>query len=244
MPFGTPLWCATWPRGLYDSAVQGAQKNPRLMRGPATWVPAPTRAGLVGAGEMVSVLSRRDQVGADLSGLQELLIFGIKGIAAYAEHAQILGEEAESVYAFLAEALAYVAEETPTVEQLFALCMKCGEVNLKVMEILDGAHTKTYGHPVPTPVRVEPLKGKAILVSGHDLKDLEKLLQQTEGKGINIYTHGEMLPAHGYPGLKKYPHLVGNYGGAWQDQKIEFARFPRRHPHDHQLHPGAREELS
>jgi hydroxylamine reductase len=94
------------------------------------------------------------------------------------------------------------------------------------MELLDQAHTSAFGHPVPTPVRVEPVKGKCILVSGHDLKDLELLLQQTEGKGINIYTHGEMLPAHGYPGLKQYPHLVGNYGGAWQDQKDEFARFP------------------
>ncbi|HOS75792.1 MAG TPA: hydroxylamine reductase, partial [Verrucomicrobiota bacterium] len=97
---------------------------------------------------------------------------------------------------------------------------------LKVMEILDTAHTSTYGHPVPTPVRVEPLKGKAILVSGHDLKDLELLLQQTEGKGINVYTHGEMLPAHGYPKLKKYKHLAGNFGGAWQDQRDEFRAFP------------------
>jgi hydroxylamine reductase len=109
---------------------------------------------------------------------------------------------------------------------LFTLNLKCGEINLKVMEILDAAHTGAYGHPVPTPVRVEPVKGKAILVSGHDLKDLEILLQQTDGRGINIYTHGEMLPAHGYPDLKKYKHLAGNYGGAWQDQKIEFARFP------------------
>jgi hydroxylamine reductase len=99
-------------------------------------------------------------------------------------------------------------------------------VNLRVMELLDTANTGAYGHPVPTPVRVEPLKGKAILVSGHDLKDLELLLLQTEGKGINIYTHGEMLPAHGYPQLKKYRHLAGNYGGAWQDQKVEFAKFP------------------
>src|SRR3569833_4638966 len=93
------------------------------------------------------------------------------------------------------------------------------------MELLDAAHTTTFGHPVPTPVRVEPLKCKAILISGHDLKDLEKLLKQTEGKGINVYTHGELLPAHGYPALKKYKHLAGNYGGAWQDQRVEFAKF-------------------
>jgi hydroxylamine reductase len=104
--------------------------------------------------------------------------------------------------------------------------LKCGEVNLKVMGLLDAANTGAYGNPVPTPVRIEPVKGKAILISGHDLKDLAELLKQTEGKGINIYTHGEMLPAHGYPELKKYKHLVGNYGGAWQDQRKEFDAFP------------------
>jgi len=138
----------------------------------------------------------------------------------------ILGKEDDGIYAFFAEALDYLTVPQPTVEQLFALCMKCGEVNLKVMEVLDAANTGAYGHPVPTPVRVTPKKGKAILVSGHDLKDLEELLKQTDGKGINVYTHGEMLPAHGYPELKKYRHLVGNYGGAWQDQLIEFAQFP------------------
>jgi len=213
-------------KGLYDSAARKAGQLPLPIRGPATWTPASTRAGLVGTGELVSVVSRRNQFGADISGLEELLTYGIKGLAAYADHARILGREAESIYAFLAESLSYLAEGQSTVEQLFALCLRCGEVNLKVMEILDGAHTAAYGHPVPTTVRVEPLKGKAILVSGHDLKDLEELLRQTEGKGINVYTHGEMLPAHGYPGLKKYQHLAGNYGGAWQDQKVEFARFP------------------
>jgi len=109
---------------------------------------------------------------------------------------------------------------------LTAVALKCGEVNLRIMELLDAANTGAYGHPVPTAVRIEPVKGKAILVSGHELKDLEELLKQTEGKGINIYTHGEMLPAHGYPELKKYKHLVGNYGGAWQDQRREFDEFP------------------
>jgi hydroxylamine reductase len=104
--------------------------------------------------------------------------------------------------------------------------MRCGEVNLRVMEMLDSVHTDTFGHPVPTKVPVTAKAGKAILVSGHDLHDLDQLLQQTAGKGINIYTHGEMLPAHGYPGLKKYPHLIGNYGGAWQDQAEEFDAFP------------------
>jgi hydroxylamine reductase len=106
------------------------------------------------------------------------------------------------------------------------MCLRCGEVNLRVMQLLDEANTSAYGMPEPTAVRVEPTAGKAILVSGHDLKDLEELLTQTAGCGINVYTHGEMLPAHGYPGLKKYPHLAGNHGGAWQDQNREFAAFP------------------
>jgi hydroxylamine reductase len=213
-------------KGLYDQASAKASKATSVLSGPATWVPGKDRAALISTGEFVSFVSRRQEHGLDLSGLQELLTYGLKGMAAYAEHAHVLGQEADTIYAFLAEALSYLAEEKPSVEKLFELCMRCGEVNLKVMELLDAAHTKTFGHPTPTPVRVEPLKGKAILVSGHDLKDLEQLLKQTEGKGINIYTHGEMLPAHGYPGLKKYKHLVGNYGGAWQDQKVEFNKFP------------------
>lgn len=213
-------------KALYETAARKAGQPPKLLTGPATWVPAPSFEGLVAQGQAVSILSRKDQYGPDITGLQELLVYGIKGAAAYADHAQILGKEADAVYAFFAEALSRLADETPSVNQLLGLCLKCGEINLQTMEILDSAHTGTYGHPVPTPVRIEPLKGKAILISGHDLKDLEKLLQQTEGKGINIYTHGEMLPAHGYPRLKKYSHLAGNYGGAWQDQRDEFRAFP------------------
>jgi len=213
-------------KALYEAAAKKAGKTPEALKGPATWTPAPTLAGLVGQGELVSVLKRRDQYGPDAAGLQELLLYGVKGAAAYADHAMLLGLESAAVYAFFSEALSRLAEEQPTVEALFGLCMKCGEINLKVMELLDTAHTRTFGHPEPTPVRVEPVKGKCILVSGHDLKDLANLLEQTAGQGINIYTHGEMLPAHGYPGLKKHKHLVGNYGGAWQDQKDEFAKFP------------------
>lgn len=213
-------------RNLYHQAAAKAGEPTEEVRGPATFVPGQDRRNLAREAGVVSIVSRRDELGPDLAGLQELLTYGIKGIAAYADHAMVLGHEADPVYDFLAESLCYLAEIKPTVEQLLALCMKCGEVNLKVMELLDGAHTRTYGHPAPTPVRVEPVKGKAILVSGHDLKDLKQLLEQTEGMGINIYTHGEMLPAHGYPELTKRKHLVGNYGGAWQDQKVEFANFP------------------
>ena len=213
-------------RALYLAAIARSGKAAEALKGPATWQPAAVRSGLLAQGEMVSVLSRRDAFGVDVAGLQELLVYGIKGAAAYADHALILGREADEIYDFFSEALCALAEEKPTVEGLFGLCLRCGEINLKVMELLDGAHTGTYGHPEPTSVRVQPVKGRCILVSGHDLKDLEMLLQQTEGRGIQIYTHGEMLPAHGYPGLKKYPHLAGNYGGAWQDQKDEFAKFP------------------
>jgi len=182
--------------------------------------------GLITQGEAVGVENRKEKLGDDLTGLQELVLYGLKGMAAYADHARILGQEDATVYAFFHEALAYLKQGEPTVDALFALAMRTGEVNLTVMGLLDGANTGTYGHPVPTPVRITPVAGKAILVSGHDLKDLDLLLKQTEGKGINLYTHGEMLPCHGYPELKKHPHLVGNYGGAWQDQRAEFEAFP------------------
>ncbi|MDP2363939.1 MAG: hydroxylamine reductase, partial [Ignavibacteria bacterium] len=156
---------------------------------------------------------------------EELVLYGVKGLAAYAEHALVLEHESEDVYAFIHEALSALCK-TQTADELLGLALKTGGINLKVMELLDTANTSTYGNPVPTRVRITPVKGKAILVSGHDLKDLEVLLKQTEGKGINVYTHGEMLPAHGYPELNKYSHLVGNYGGAWQDQQIEFDEFP------------------
>lgn len=173
----------------------------------------------------ISIQERKD-INQDITSLQEILTYGLKGMAAYADHAQILGKEDESVYAFIHEALDFLTKENPSVDELLSYILKTGEVNLKVMELLDSANTGSYGHPVPTKVRVTPLKGKAVLVSGHDLKDLEELLKQTDGKGINVYTHGEMLPAHAYPGLKKYKHLAGNYGGAWQDQIKEFQQFP------------------
>lgn len=169
---------------------------------------------------------RISKYGQDIVGLQELLVYGLKGMAAYTDHAMILGQQDDAVFAFFHEALAFLAEDPTDENKLIQMIFKCGEMNLKVMEMLDMANTSSYGHPEPTKIRITPIKGKAILVSGHDLKDLETLLKQTEGKGINIYTHGEMLPCNAYPGLKKYKHLVGNYGGAWQEQQKEFAAFP------------------
>ncbi|HET9597422.1 MAG TPA: hydroxylamine reductase [Anaeromyxobacteraceae bacterium] len=213
-------------RDCYRRACAAKGAAAEVLSGAATFQPAKGVEALVAQGEALAITSRLGKHGKDLAGLQELLTYGVKGAAAYAEHARILGHEDPGLYAFFHEALAYLAKPDPTVEELFALCMRCGTANLRTMEVLDAAHTGAYGHPVPTPVRVTPRKGKAIVVSGHDLKDLEALLEQTAGKGIQVYTHGEMLPAHGYPGLKKYPHLVGNYGGAWQDQQEEFDDFP------------------
>jgi hydroxylamine reductase len=209
-------------QALYEQACQ----QPEKLNGPAQWNPAPTTEGLLEQAASVGIASARAALGDDIAGLRELLTYGLKGTAAYVDHAHILGKDDDKVYAFIHEALDYLTDPQPTVDKLFTLNMKCGEINLAVMEMLDAANTGAYGNPVPTSVRVTPVKGKAILVSGHDLKDLADLLEQTKGLGINIYTHGEMLPAHGYPELKKYSHLVANYGGAWQDQAKEFDAFP------------------
>jgi len=213
-------------KALYEGACKNKGVTPEALAGPARWMPAADMAGLVREGEAVSPEKRHAALGADVAATQDLILLGLKGTAAYADHAMILGKEDDSVYAFLHEALDFLTKTHPTMDELLGYALKTGEINLKVMELLDAANTGAYGTPVPTPVRITPVKGKAILVSGHDLKDLELLLQQTEGKGVNVYTHGEMLPAHGYPGLKKYKHLAGNYGGAWQDQRAEFDAFP------------------
>ena len=213
-------------RKKYEEVCRARGIAPESPGGPSVWSSAADRAGRIRQGEEITIEQRINALGADRAGLQELLTYGLKGLAAYAHHAQRLGEEDEAVYAFAHEALDALTQPDPTVDELVALNLRCGEVNLRVMDLLDAANTSAYGHPVPTAVRVTPVQGKAILVSGHDLRDLEDLLKQTLDTGINVYTHGEMLPAHGYPGLKKYKHLVGNFGGAWQDQRKEFDEFP------------------
>lgn len=177
-------------------------------------------------GEKYSIAKRKEKYGDTVAGLQELIFYGLKGAAAYIHHARMLGYEDNNIYSKQTEILAFLAEEPTDVNALLGNALATGELNFKAMEILDKANTTAYGHPEPTEVLVTPVAGKCILVSGHDLKDLKTLLEQTEGKGINIYTHGEMLPCLAYPELKKYSHLVGNYGGAWQDQVKEFAAFP------------------
>jgi hydroxylamine reductase len=163
----------------------------------------------------------------DIASLQDILLFGLKGIAAYAFHARELGAKDDLVDAFMHEALfSTVTNVDFDLNRFVGLVLKCGEMNLRVMELLNNAHVQRFGKPTPVEVATGTKNGPGIVVTGHDLLDLYELLKQTEGSGINIYTHSEMLPAHGYPELRKFKHLAGNYGGAWQDQKKEFAEFP------------------
>ena len=168
----------------------------------------------------------KEEVGEDIVGLRLLCLYGLKGAAAYMEHARVLHQQDADIYAEFHKHMAWLATDPADVSALLECAMAIGQMNYKVMAMLDKGETEAFGHPQPTQVNVKPVKGKCILVSGHDLIDLEEILKQTEGKGINVYTNGEMLPAHGYPELKKYKHLVGNYGSAWQNQQREFADFP------------------
>lgn len=163
----------------------------------------------------------------DIFSLRLTVTYGVKGLASYAFHAQELGQEDDRVYAFCYEALAAINRPDLSLDDWVKMALKVGEMNLLAMELLDAGNTGVYGHPTPTLVNLNAKKGKAILVSGHDLKQLGEILKQTENTGILVYTHGELLPAHGYPGLKqKYPHLYGHYGTAWQNQTKDFAKFP------------------
>jgi len=195
------------------------------VEGPVMEIKGQTISELVEAGERAGYLVDLTQP-EDINSLQQILVHGLKGVAAYAHHAQVLGQEDQRIYEFIHQALAAINDSSKDLSYWLDMVLKCGEINLLTMELLDAANTGSYGHPVPTPVPLGHKKGKAILVSGHDLHDLQGLLEATQGTGINIYTHGEMLPAHGYPELKKYPHLVGHYGTAWQNQRQEFAEFP------------------
>jgi len=212
-------------REILASKVKAAGGKTDFGDGPAVFKPAGTQEAMIAQGEKVGVKSD-PSIDPDIHSLQQTIIYGIKGVSAYADHARILGREDEKVYAFIHEGLAATLDKNLGVNELVGLALKCGEINLRAMELLDAGNSGKYGNPVPTKVPLGPKKGKAILVSGHDLKDLEEILKQTQGTGINVYTHGEMLPCHGYPELKKYPHFYGHYGTAWQNQKKEFSDFP------------------
>jgi hydroxylamine reductase len=190
----------------------------------ATFSPPGTPDGMIEAGASRGILS--GAADPDLRSLRQLLLYGLKGMAAYADHALVLGASDEAVLAFFHEALAALADPSLGVPELTAFCMRCGEANVRTMALLDGAHTARFGNPRPAVVSTGTREGPAIVVTGHDLLDLEALLEQTQGTGVNVYTHGEMLPAHGYPGLRRFPHLAGHFGTAWQNQQKEFDGQP------------------
>jgi len=212
---------------LRDSIVKKleAQGKRLELSGPAKLEVPSSLPDLVKQGRELA-LFQEEEGDPDIRSLKHATLFGIKGVAAYADHARILGQEDERVYEFIHETLAQLPRRDLDMDYWLKRVLACGEVNLRAMELLDRANTSAYGDPVPTKVPLGSKKGKAILVSGHDLKDLEEILKQSEGKGIFVYTHGEMLPAHGYPGLKKYSHFYGHYGTAWQNQQREFEAFP------------------
>lgn len=184
-----------------------------------------TKEGLISQGKLFGINSD-PKIDPDLHSLQWLLTYGLKGVAAYTHHAYIFGKKDAKVFNFINQGLAAPLDRSLEVNDYINLAMKCGEINIRAMELLDSGNTETYGHPIPTKVPLGTKKGKAILVSGHNLPDLEEILKLSEGKGINVYTHGEMLATHAYPNLKKYPHFYGHYGTAWQNQRKEFQEFP------------------
>jgi len=186
-----------------------------------------TAADLLAISKSTGILSRQAALGKTVAGLQELVMYGLKGVAAYAAHAEALGGRDPAVYAAVQKTLHFLASpDAADVGKLLQQALDLGTTNFRVMQLLSESHCSTFGNPEPTEVPMVPRPGKAILITGHDMHDLHELLKQTEGKGIDVYTHGEMLPAHGYPGLKKYPHLAGHYGGAWYRQKVDFSHFP------------------
>jgi len=170
----------------------------------------------------VGVLNTENE---DIRSLRELMTYGLKGVSAYLSHARTLGYEDEEIYDFLQKGLAATTDDSLSVDDLIGMVMKTGETGVKTMALLDEANTDTYGHPEPTEVNIGVNDRPGILVSGHDLRDFKELLEQTKGEGIDIYTHGEMLPANSYPEFKKYDHFIGNYGNSWWKQDEEFEKF-------------------
>lgn len=214
---------------LYRSAASksGATVDSTDWPAPALYQPTKHLSDLLKNAETIPGIGLLSgSANENVRSLQELLLYGLKGMAAYVDHAYILGKEDDAIFAFTHEALAALTDGSLGVPELVALNMACGKTNIRAMEILDEGHTTRFGHPEPTTVSTGFKKGPAIIVTGHDLLDLEELLKQTEGTGVQIYTHGEMLPAHGYPELKKYDHLAGHFGTAWQNQSREFEGVP------------------
>lgn len=213
-------------RTAYEDAARAAGREPEQVSGPAALEPAADIEGLLAQAAEVGVLAGQDVVGEDVVGLRAFVLYALKGVSAYVHHARVLGYRSDEVDAGVEATLDHLAGSPVDAEELLARVLEVGRVNLQVMALLDGANTETFGSPAPTKVRTSAVAGKAILVSGHGFDELQEILRQTEGTGIQVYTHGEMLPAHAYPELGRHPHLAGNYGGAWQDQQQDFAAFP------------------
>lgn len=213
-------------RQRYQQAAAEAGVEVAAPTGPARFTPAADVDGMLEQARAVGIRAGVEQVGEEVVGLRALVLYGLKGVCAYAHHAHVLGHDSSEASQQIEETLAYLATDPTDPQELLERALQVGRTNLVVLRLLDTANTSTFGTPRPAPVATGPVPGKAILVSGHDLRDLATILERTRDTGINVYTHGEMLPAHGYPALAAHPHLVGNYGGAWQDQQAEFARFP------------------
>ncbi len=212
-------------RKVLNGKIAGVGGNTLFDDPATTFEPENDIDGLVKQGEEIGLPIDWDR-DEDVRSLQETTLYGIRGAAAYADHAAILGQEDDEIYASLQEKFSKLTDKNLSLQDWVGLALDTGKTNLRAMELLDAGNTGRYGHQEPTQVALGHKAGKAILVTGHDLKDLEDLLKQTEGKGINIYTHGEMLPCHAYPELKKYDHLAGHFGTAWQNQQKEMPHFP------------------
>lgn len=208
---------------MYERACGNAATS---LSGAAEWKPANSMDGLIAQGKKNLISDKLVSIGPEVGNLQELILYGLKGLGAYAAHAKRLGATDPAANATVLEIMDFLTKPSPTADELLTMVLRTGELNYRVMQLLDKANTDAFGHPQPTGVRLHPRKGKAICISGHDLADLYELLKQTEGTGIQVYTHGEMLPGHGYPKLKAFQHLAGNFGGGWQNQGKEFAEFP------------------
>ncbi|WP_243374175.1 hydroxylamine reductase [Geotalea sp. SG265] len=213
-------------RSLFETAWQErkGEKAPEFDAGPEAWKAAQDTAGLVTQGRQYGVRTWHQD--PDVLSALELVIYGLLGMGAFAWHAAEMGKEDDEIYAFIHRALAAAADHRTTLQDFVALALECGRMNLRTMELLYQGHAERLGDPEPMKVNLGTRRGKGIVVSGHDLPMLEELLKQCEGKGINIYTHGEMLPANGYPGLRKYAHFAGHFGTAWQNQTRELPNFP------------------
>ena len=218
--------CRDLLQGQYAALDPAGCAALEAIPGPARWQPAAALPGLLMQAKEAALNLQLQELGEDIIGLRAMLLYGIKGAAAYAYHALMLGYHDDGIYAGFEDALDFLAAHPSNADELLAWSLRIGELNYKVMELLDAANTGSFGAQQISTVNLGAVKGKAILVSGHDMHDLAQLLEQTQGLGINVYTHGEMLPAHAYPKLKAYPHLAGNYGTAWQNQHHDSRNSP------------------